>query len=113
MKQIVLGALAHVDAGKTTLSESILFLTGAIRNKGRVDNKDSFLDFNQIEKEKGITVYNKEAHFTFNNKEFIYLDTPGHNELAYETTRAIKVLDAAILIISSIESIPTDTVKNS
>lgn len=111
MKQIVLGALAHVDAGKTTLSESILFLTGAIRNKGRVDNKDSFLDFNPIEKEKGITVYNKEAHFTFDNKEFVYLDTPGHNELSYETNRAIKVLDAAILIISSIESIPTDTIK--
>lgn len=111
MKEIVLGALAHVDAGKTTLSESILFFTGASRFKGRVDNKDTFLDFNQIEKEKGITVYNKEAHFKYNDKEFIYLDTPGHNELAYETNRAIKVLDAAILIISAIENIPTDTIK--
>lgn len=111
MKQIVIGALAHVDAGKTTLAESILFLTGITRNKGRVDNKDTFLDFNQIEKEKGITVFSKQAHFSNKEKEFVYLDTPGHNELAYETNRALKVLDAAILIVSAIENIQTDTIK--
>ena len=109
--KITLGALAHVDAGKTTLSESILFKTNTLRNKGRVDNKDSFLDYNSIEKEKGITIFNKQANFKYKDKDYIYLDTPGHNDLAYESSRAIDVLDCAILLISAIEDIPSDTIK--
>lgn len=109
--KLTLGAIAHVDAGKTTLSESILYKTNAIRNKGRVDHKDAFLDFNPLEKEKGITIYNKQAFFKYKDKEYIYLDTPGHSDLAFETNRALQILDCAILIISAIEDIPTDTIK--
>lgn len=109
--KITIGALAHVDAGKTTLSESILYLTGSIRNKGRVDHLDAFLDYNSLEKEKGITIYNKQALFTYKDKDYIYLDTPGHNDLAYEANRAISILDCAILIIDGNEDIPSDTIK--
>ena len=109
--KITIGALAHVDAGKTTLSEAILYKTNTLRKKGRVDNKDSFLDFNEIEKEKGITIFNKQGLFSYKDKEYIYIDTPGHNDLSYETNRAIAVLDCAILLISAIEDIPTDTIK--
>lgn len=109
--KLTIGALAHVDAGKTTLSESILYKTNTIRKKGRVDNSDSFLDFNSIEKEKGITVFNKLATYKYKDKDYIYLDTPGHNDLDYESNRAISVLDCAILLISAIEDIPIDTIK--
>lgn len=109
--KITIGALAHVDAGKTTLSESILYKTNTIRHKGRVDHSDSFLDFYKLEKEKGITIYNKQAIYKYKDKEYIYLDTPGHSDLAYETNRAISILDCAILIISAIEEIPIDTIK--
>lgn len=110
--KITIGALAHVDAGKTTLSESILYKTNSIRNKGRVDHKDTFLDYYKLEKEKGITIYNKQAIFTYKDKEYIYVDTPGHSDLAFETNRAISILDCAILIVSALEDIPTDTIKH-
>ena len=106
-----IGAFAHVDAGKTTLSESILYKTNVIRNKGRVDNANSFLDYNSIEKEKGITVFNKLANFSYENHDYIYLDTPGHNDLGNESNRALDVIDCAIVLISAIEDIPTDTIK--
>lgn len=77
-KFITLGILAHVDAGKTTLSEAILYLTGAIRKAGRVDHKDAFLDTDEIERQRGITVYAKEARFLIGEKQFALLDTPGH-----------------------------------
>lgn len=109
--KITIGALAHVDAGKTSLSESILYLTSAIRNKGRVDHKNAFLDYNSLEKEKGITIFNKEARFSYKDNEYIYLDTPGHSDLQYEANRAINILDCAIIIISAIEEIPSDTIK--
>lgn len=109
--KLTIGALAHVDAGKTTLSESILYKTNTLRKKGRVDNKDSFLDFNSIEKEKGITVFNKQANFKYKDKDYIYIDTPGHNDLDYESNRAISILDCAIVLISAIEDIPIDTIK--
>ena len=109
--KITIGALAHVDAGKTTLAETILYKANVIRNLGRVDNSNTFLDYNDIEKQKGITVYNKQANFSFKNKDYIYLDTPGHNDLAYETNRALPVIDCAILLISAIEDIPADTIK--
>ena len=109
--KLTIGALAHVDAGKTTLSESILYLSNSIRNKGRVDNADAFLDYNELEKEKGITIYNKQALFSYKGKEYVYLDTPGHSDLAYEANRAIAILDVAILIVSANRSIPSDTIK--
>ena len=111
MKKLIVGALAHVDAGKTTLCEAILYKTNTIRTKGRVDHQDAFLDYDSQEKEKGITIFNKEARFSYKNKEYIYLDTPGHNELRSESNRAIKVIDVALLIINAAEDIPSDTIS--
>jgi len=108
---VTIGALAHVDAGKTTLCESILYKTKAIASKGRVDHQDAFLDYNVLERQKGITIYNKEARFVYKDKDYIYLDTPGHSDLASIANQAIKVLDAAILIIAGNEDIPLDTIK--
>ena len=103
MKKIVIGALAKVDAGKTTLSESLLYKNSVIRKKGRVDHKDAYLDFNNVEKEKGITIFNKEARFSYKDKEYIYIDTPGHNDLSSERDRSLNIIDYAILIISAID----------
>ena len=101
MKKIVIGALALVDAGKTTLAEGLLYKTNTIRKMGRVDHKDAYLDFNKLEKEKGITIFNKEARFTYKDSEFIYIDTPGHKELENERNRSLNILDGAILLISA------------
>ncbi len=103
MKKVVIGALAKVDAGKTTLSESLLYKNSVIRKKGRVDHKDSYLDFNNVEKEKGITIFNKEARFTYKDKEYIYIDTPGHSDLNKERDRSLKIIDYAILVLSAID----------
>ena len=78
MKKLVIGILAHVDAGKTTLSEGILYRSGMIRKIGRVDNKDAFLDTYALEKERGITIFSKQANFRWKNMEVSLLDTPGH-----------------------------------
>ena len=78
MKRVVIGILAHVDAGKTTLSEAMLYESGAIRAKGRVDKGDAFLDTEAMEKERGITIFSKQAVFTYADTEFVLLDTPGH-----------------------------------
>lgn len=91
MKKTI-GIVAHVDAGKTSLSEQILYLGGAIRTVGRVDKKSSFLDFNEIEKERGITVFSESAGFTVGENTFYLLDTPGHVDFAAEAERAIKAL---------------------
>lgn len=109
MQKIVIGALADVDAGKTTLAESLLYKSGMIRKKGRVDHKDTFLDFDKIEKEKGITLFNKEAFFKYDNQDFIYIDTPGHKDFIAERQRAFKILDYAILVVSAIEQNLTNT----
>lgn len=111
MGKTIIGALAHVDAGKTTLCEALLYKTNTIRNKGRVDHEDSFLDYNKEERNKGITIYNKEARFSYKDRNYIYLDTPGHNELRSESNRAIKVIDVALLIINGAEDIPSDTIS--
>ncbi|MDO4499654.1 MAG: NYN domain-containing protein [Erysipelotrichaceae bacterium] len=111
MRKIILGALAHVDAGKTTLCEALLYKTNTINNKGRVDHADSFLDFNSEERNRGITIYNKEARFSYLDKDYIYLDTPGHFELRSEASRAIKVIDVALLIIDGSQNISTDTIS--
>lgn len=109
MQKIVIGALADVEAGKTTLAEGLLYKSGMIRKKGRVDHKDTFLDFDKIEKEKGITLFNKEAFFKYDNQDFIYIDTPGHKDFKAEQQRALKILDYAILVVSAIEQNLTNT----
>lgn len=110
MKRIVTGILAHVDAGKTTLSEGILYSLGKLRKLGRVDNKDTFLDTNEIEKERGITIFSKQAVFNINDTYVTLLDTPGHIDFSAETERTLSVLDYAILVVSGIDSIQSHTV---
>lgn len=109
MDRIAIGILAHVDAGKTTLAEALLYNSGAIRNQGRVDNKDTTLDTHNLEKERGITIFAGEASFTMGNKEITLLDTPGHVDFSAETERTLQVLDYAILVISSIDGIQAHT----
>jgi len=100
MKRLVIGVLAHVDAGKTTLSESILFNSGAINKTGRVDNGDAFLDTFELEKKRGITIFSKQAVFEYKDTCVTLLDTPGHVDFSAEMERTLAVLDAAILIVS-------------
>lgn len=105
----VLGILAHVDAGKTTLSESILYDTKAIRSIGRVDKKDAFLDTDQMEKDRGITIFSKQALFTLGEVNVTLLDTPGHVDFSPETERALWVLDYAILVVSAADGVQGHT----
>lgn len=109
MKRITIGVVAHVDSGKTTLSEAMLYLSGAIRSLGRVDNKNTSLDTNSIEKSRGITIFSKTASFLYNETEITLIDTPGHVDFSAETERVFSVLDAAILIISASEGIQSHT----
>lgn len=101
MKQLTLGILAHVDAGKTTLSEAMLYLSGAIRKAGRVDNRDAFLDTYELERERGITIFSKQAVFAYDDLKITLLDTPGHVDFSAEMERTLQVLDAAVLVISA------------
>lgn len=107
MKQekIVIGILAHVDAGKTTLAESILYATGKIRKQGRVDHKDAYLDNYDLERQRGITIFSKQAEVCIGTKIVTLLDTPGHVDFSVEMERALQVLDYAILIISGADGI--------
>ena len=100
-KYICVGVLAHVDAGKTTLAESILYTQGTIRSQGRVDHGDAFLDTYELEKERGITIFSKQALFSLGEKEVTLLDTPGHVDFSAEMERTLQVLDYAILVISA------------
>lgn len=109
MKKIVTGILAHVDAGKTTLSEGMLYLSGAIRSLGRVDHKDTFLDTFQLEKARGITIFSKQANFIWKDMHVSLLDTPGHIDFSAEMERTLSVLDYAILVVSAIEGIQGHT----
>lgn len=111
---LTMGILAHVDAGKTTLSEAILYLTGAIRKLGRVDHKDAFLDNIQVERARGITVFSKEARFVLGKdgqscREITLLDTPGHADFGAETERTLQVLDYAILVVSGTDGVQSHT----
>lgn len=106
----VIGILAHVDSGKTTLSEAVLYKCGVIRKRGRVDHKDSFLDTNSIERDRGITVFSKQAIFSHASREFTLLDTPGHVDFSGETERALQVMDAAVLVVSGSEGVQSHTV---
>ena len=109
MKRLVAGILAHVDSGKTTLSEGLLYTSGAIRKLGRVDHRDAFLDTNRIEREKGITIFSKQAVFDFDGTEITLLDTPGHVDFSAETERTLAVLDYAVLVISGSEGVQSHT----
>lgn len=111
MKKLVIGILAHVDAGKTTLAESILYQTGSIRKLGRVDHKDAFLDTYELERERGITIFSKQAVFSSGEMEVTLLDTPGHVDFSAEMERTLQVLDYAIMVISGSDGVQghTDT----
>ena len=109
MSKTVLGILAHVDAGKTTLSESILYLTGSIRKLGRVDNKDAFLDTYSLERERGITIFSKQAEIEMRGRSYTLLDTPGHVDFSAEMERTLQVLDYAVLVISGADGVQGHT----
>ena len=108
-KKITIGILAHVDAGKTTLSEALLYVSGKIRSLGRVDHKNTYLDTNIIERERGITIYSKQARFSSENCDFILLDTPGHVDFSAETERTLSLLDYAVLVISASDGVQNHT----
>lgn len=109
MKKLVLGILAHVDAGKTTLSEALLYRTGQIRTLGRVDHQDAFLDTNALERERGITIFSKQARIVTEGLELTLLDTPGHVDFSAEMERTLQVLDYAILVISGTDGVQGHT----
>ena len=108
-KKICVGVLAHVDAGKTTLSEGLLYTSGSIRKMGRVDNKDAYLDTDELECARGITIFSKQAVMEFEHTQMILLDTPGHIDFSTEMERTLQVLDYAILVISGADGIQGHT----
>ena len=107
--KIVLGILAHVDAGKTTLSEALLYTAGELRKPGRVDHGDAFLDNFALERERGITIFSKQANLEWKNREIILLDTPGHVDFSAEMERTLQVLDYALLVISGSDGVQAHT----
>lgn len=109
MKQLVVGIIAHVDSGKTTLSEAMLYESGTIRSFGRVDHGNAFLDTNEIEREKGITIFSKQAVMEFGDTKITLLDTPGHIDFSTETERTLSVLDYCILVISGNDGVQSHT----
>ena len=109
MKKIVLGILAHVDAGKTTLSEALLYQSGAVSRLGRVDHGDAFLDTDTLERERGITIFSKQAALPLGGLEATLLDTPGHVDFSAEMERTLQVLDYAILVISGTDGVQAHT----
>ena len=109
MKKIVLGILAHVDAGKTTLSESLLYLSGEIRKLGRVDHKNTFLDHNELERQRGITIFSKQAWMKYEDMEIQLLDTPGHVDFSAEMERTLQILDYAIVVINGMDLVQGHT----
>lgn len=109
MKQLVLGILAHVDAGKTTLSEALLYRTGAIRDLGRVDHKNAHLDTHALERSRGITIFSRQARLTLGDTAVTLLDTPGHVDFSAEMERTLQVLDYAVLVISGTDGVQAHT----
>lgn len=108
-KKTVMGLLAHVDAGKTTLAERMLYTAGEIRTLGRVDHRDTFLDTDSMERERGITIFSKQAHFSWQETEVTLLDTPGHVDFSAEMERTLQVLDCAVLIINGADGVQSHT----
>ena len=110
LKHICIGLVAHVDAGKTTLSEGMLYLSGQIRNMGRVDHGDTFLDSYETERERGLTIFSKQAEFIWNDTSITILDTPGHVDFSAEMERVLQVLDCAVLVVSAVDGVQAHTV---
>ena len=110
MRNHNIGLLAHVDAGKTTLSEGMLFLSGSIRNLGRVDHGDAFLDTYEMERERGITIFSKQAVMKWKDMDLTLLDTPGHVDFSAEMERVLQVLDYVVLVISGADGVQGHTV---
>ena len=109
MKKLVMGILAHVDAGKTTLSEALLYHSGAIRRLGRVDHQDAFLDTDEMERERGITIFSKQAELELGDLSVTLLDTPGHVDFSAEAERVLQVLDCAVLVVSGSDGVQAHT----
>ena len=109
MKKLAVGILAHVDAGKTTLSEAMLYTGGAVRKLGRVDKGDAFLDTYELEKKRGITIFSKQAILEWNGMQVTLLDTPGHVDFSAEMERTLQVLDYAVLVISGTDGVQGHT----
>lgn len=109
MKDLIVGILAHVDAGKTTLSEAMLYRSGAIKKLGRVDHRDAFLDTDSLERERGITIFSKQAVLPLESRTITLLDTPGHVDFSAEMERTLQVLDYAILVISGTDGVQAHT----
>jgi len=109
MKKLTMGIVAHVDCGKTTLSEALLYKSGAIRNLGRVDHKNSFLDNFELERKRGITIFSKQAKIITDDFEITLLDTPGHVDFSAETERTLSVLDVAVILISAASGVQSHT----
>ena len=105
MKKLTIGILAHVDAGKTTLSEALLYTSGNIRKLGRVDKRDAFLDTYTLEKERGITIFSKQAVLNTADTSITLIDTPGHADFSPEAERTLQILDGAILVISASDGV--------
>ena len=108
-QHICLGLLAHVDAGKTTLSEALLYESGALRNLGRVDHKDAFLDTHSLERARGITIFSKQARLQTENLSLTLVDTPGHVDFSAEAERVMPILDCAVLVISGTDGVQAHT----
>ena len=104
-KKVTVGILAHVDAGKTTLAEAILYRTGMLRRLGRVDHQDAFLDTDAMERARGITIFSKQAKFALGDFDVTLLDTPGHVDFSAEMERTLQVLDYAVLVISGADGV--------
>ena len=109
MKRLVIGILAHVDAGKTTLSEGMLYRAGETRRLGRVDHGDAFLDTYALERERGITIFSKQALLHLDGAEITLLDTPGHVDFSTEMERTLQVLDYAVLVVSGTDGVQSHT----
>lgn len=109
MKKITIGMLAHVDAGKTTLTESFLYLSKKIRSMGRVDNGNTFLDYDKQERQRGITIFSKQVIFNYGDTQFFLLDTPGHVDFSSEMERTLSILDYGIMIISALDGVQSHT----
>ena len=108
MKKLIIGILAHVDAGKTTLAEGLLYTCGTIRKAGRVDHGDAFLDNGDMERKRGITIFSKQARIRWKDVDITLLDTPGHVDFSAEMERTLQVLDAAILVIDGSDGVQGD-----
>ena len=108
-KRLVIGILAHVDSGKTTLSEAMLYRAGALRKLGRVDHRDAFLDTDALERARGITIFSKQAVLKLPGAQLTLLDTPGHVDFSAEAERALQVMDYAILVVSGTDGVQSHT----